>query len=329
MLVLDEKAMRSCVTCHDMIESVEKAFLLYAQKECNMIARMIASFGDNTMIYMPCQADGLIGTKILAEFPENSKHGLPYLNGIMILNDENNGKICAIMDGSVLTALRTGAIGGLAARSFSCEKAQSLGLIGCGVQGLHQLMFVLSVRKINRIYLYNRGEKDYGAFMQNLKALTGIEDVTYIICRSADEVLKSSEIIITATQSRVPLFQNEEKLFYGKCIIAIGSWRPFMRELPDAAFRAAERIITDLPFALDESGDFTQTIEAGIVNKEQIEFMGDVLLENKEINKLDKGKTIIYKSVGMSVLDVVAAKKIYCRAKECGTGTLCDSFGMP
>ena len=66
MLVLDEKAMRSCVTCHDMIESVEKAFLLYAQKECNMIARMIASFGDNTMIYMPCQADGLIGTKILA-----------------------------------------------------------------------------------------------------------------------------------------------------------------------------------------------------------------------------------------------------------------------
>ena len=156
MLVLDEKAMRSCVTCHDMIESVEKAFLLYAQKECNMIARMIASFGDNTMIYMPCQADGLIGTKILAEFPENSKHGLPYLNGIMILNDENNGKICAIMDGSVLTALRTGAIGGLAARSFSCKKAQSLGLIGCGVQGLHQLMFVLSVRKINRIYLYNR-----------------------------------------------------------------------------------------------------------------------------------------------------------------------------
>ena len=57
--------------------------------------------------------------------------------------------------------------------------------------------------------------------------------------------------------------------------------------------------------------------------------MGDVLLENKEINKLDKRKTIIYKSVGMSVLDVVAAKKIYCRAKECGAGTLCDSFGMP
>ena len=87
MLILNEREMRSVVTCEEIMTAVERAFLLYAQNECEMVDRFSARFGGDTMLYMPCRADGVIGTKILAEFPENPSRGLPYLSGVMLLNE--------------------------------------------------------------------------------------------------------------------------------------------------------------------------------------------------------------------------------------------------
>lgn len=320
MLILNEREMRSVVTCEEIMTAVERAFLLYAQNECEMVDRFSARFGGDTMLYMPCRADGVIGTKILAEFPENPSRGLPYLSGVMLLNEAKTGAVKAVMNGQVLTALRTGAIGGLAMRYFAPEEARTVGIVGCGVQGLHQALFALTEKQVETIFVYNHGKKDYAVFFQQLKQLAGHEDFRWEICQSADEVLDKSEIVITATQSRAPLFRNDPEAFRDKCLIAIGSWQPFMREIPDAVFLAADQIVTDLPLALEESGDFTQPLQNGVLDKRRVEFFGDILLRVQKGEALLKADTCFYKSVGMGVLDIVTANLICRKAMEKNLG---------
>ena len=81
MLLLNEQEMRAAVTCEDIMEAVEKAFLLFEKGDCKMADRYTASDKGNTMLYMPCFVDGVIGTKMLAEFPGNPAKGYPYLSG--------------------------------------------------------------------------------------------------------------------------------------------------------------------------------------------------------------------------------------------------------
>ena len=87
MLLLNEQEMRAAVTCEDIMEAVEKAFLLFEKGDCKMADRYTASDKGNTMLYMPCFVDGVIGTKMLAEFPGNPVKGYPYLSGLMVLNN--------------------------------------------------------------------------------------------------------------------------------------------------------------------------------------------------------------------------------------------------
>lgn len=316
MRLLNEQEMRSVVTYNDMITAIEQAFLLYAKEECTMVDRLTARFGKDGMLYMPCKADGVIGTKMLAEFPDNPSKGLPYLSGVMILNNAETGQVEVIMNGQALTALRTGAVGGVAMKYFAPEGARTAGIVGCGVQGLHQAAYAVSTQAVEKLYIYDCNIKDYTQFINRLKDMAERKDFTCIVCESADEVLKNSEIVITATQSREPLFTNNPALFKGKCLIAIGSWQPYMREIPDAIFEAADMIMTDLPFALEESGDLSQPLEAGIIKKEEIQYMGPWLAARQEGKTQFTGHTCYYKSVGMGIFDVVAANAILKKAEE-------------
>ena len=140
MLFLSEQEMWQSVTLEDVMDAIEDAYAIHKSGNYKMPDRFIAQRDKNMMLYMPCFLDSVIGTKMLSEFPDNSSLGIPYLNGLMILNNAKTGLPKAIMNGSVLTAMRTGAVGGVALRYLAPEDAASVGLVGCGMQGLHQLL---------------------------------------------------------------------------------------------------------------------------------------------------------------------------------------------
>lgn len=323
MIWLSEQEMRNAVTYNDMMDSIEKAFEQYHSGNFSMPDRYTAAYDGKTMLYMPCFAAGVIGTKMLAEFPDNPKKGLPYLDGLMILNDLATGAPLAVMNGSVLTALRTGAVGGVAMRHFSSPESSRVGVIGCGVQGLHQAIYACSARNIREISLLDPYIKDWKVFTDKLRQAVGNE-VELRICSDASELLLESDIVITTTQAKQPVLPNDASLLKGKCYVAIGSWRPDMRELPDEMWCAADHVFTELPFAMEESGDFCQPLNNGILREDQISYMADYLADKKAGKEIHLGKTICYKSVGMGIFDVMAAKTIYEKAMEQNLGQRLD-----
>ena len=182
------------------------------------------------------------------------------------------------------------------------------GLVGCGVQGLHQLTFLCQVRPIRTVYLYNHGSKDLGPFCRQLEAMAAPKTFTIELCPDPDTLLAKSDIVVTATPATAPLFADDPGPFRGKCLIAIGSWQPEMREIPEAIWQATQEVFLELPFACQESGDLSQPLASGALKPEGLRYFGDYLLAKGAGSPPALPHTRYFKSVGMAVFDAIAAR---------------------
>ena len=117
-------------------------------------------------MYMPCYTKDIIGTKILSIFPENSKLGLPSIDGIVLLNDHTTGAPLAVMDGQSVTAWRTGAVGGVGIRHLSRKDCHTVGIIGAGMQGFHQAVYACAARDIHTVYVFNHSDRDLTDYLE-------------------------------------------------------------------------------------------------------------------------------------------------------------------
>lgn len=320
MIFLNEAEMWSSVSLTDIMDSIRRAYEIRKSGAFHMPERYIARRDDNMMLYMPCFTNSIIGTKMLAEFPGNPGKGYPYLSGLMILNDAAHGQPLAIMNGGTLTAMRTGAVGGVGIQYLAPEGADSIGLAGCGVQGLHQLLYACEVRPIRHIYLYDAYKKDFGPFMETLQIRLKKQDIQISICQSSRELAEKGSILISTTQATDPIYPDDDRLLRGKTFIAIGSWRPERRELPDAVSRLAQNIYIDLPYACEESGDLKIPLDSGVLSQSKIRLMEDLIADTSQGKPHSLGETRCFKSVGMGLFDVCAADAIYrsALAKEIG-----------
>lgn len=252
------------------------------------------------------------------------RRGLPSLYGTVLLSQGDTGQPVALLEGNTLTALRTGAIGGLAAKHLAREDAATAGLVGCGVQGLHQLTFLCQVRPIRTVYLYNHGSKDLGPFCRQLEAMVAPKPLAIETCPDPDTLLAKSDIVVTATPATAPLFADDPAPFRGKCLIAIGSWQPEMREIPEAIWQATQEVFLELPFACQESGDLSQPLASGALKPEGLRYFGDYLLAKGAGSPPALPHTRYFKSVGMAVFDAIAARNVYLAAREKGLGQVLD-----
>ena len=134
----------------------------------------------------------------------------------------------------------------------------------------------------------------------------------------AEEVLIQSNLIITATTSDLPVLPNNQDLLKGKTFIAIGSFKPSMHELPESIFGCIDQLFIDTPAALTESGDLILPLEKKLLTREQIHPLGK-LLNGQEIQS--NSATVVFKSVGMVLFDLVVAKQIYELALAQNIGT--------
>ena len=321
MLIINSKDMINNVDDQEMISAIAEAFRLFAQGNHLMPERITIQHENDMILYMPCLTREVIGTKILAQFPDNPTKGKPLIDGVMLLNNREDGSPMAMMNGRVLTGIRTGAVGGHAIKHLSHPDSNKLGIVGCGVQGFYQAKFACAARKISQITLYDSNKVDLSDFVQKLKEEINVENITYKIAVSSTELVKNSEIIVTATSSKTPVLPNDASLLRGKCIVAIGSWRPDMREIPDAIWHVADCVYTELPFACEESGDLSQPLESGIIDSSRVRYMADYVTQKDQGRDIHLGETRYYKSVGMSLFDLVTATKIYEAAVKQGIGT--------
>jgi ornithine cyclodeaminase len=320
VLYLSEQAIREAVTMKDVIDAIDGAYELYANDEFQMPERMQVKEGEDTLLLMPCITKDAIGTKLVTLFPNNTEH--PTLHGLVILNDSKTGQIKGLIDGSFLTGFRTGAIGGSAVRHLAGEDASKLAIIGTGVQGLYQSVAACAEREFTDIYLYNRSPEKIPAFKEKLRNWLG-DDIQLHAKDSAEAAVRNAEVIITATTSSKPVLPDDKELLKDKVVIGVGSFQPAMREFPKSLYELTDKIYLDTDHAVEESGDIAQPLEQGWITKETIENMASFITGSKKVNK-EKGRSVVFKSTGMALFDVVVGNLVYQKAMEKEVGMKLD-----
>ena len=304
MIVLSKEQIEKMVDPDQMMDQIEEAYRIYGSGEFYMPPRPTVEHENKQLMYMPCYTKDIIGTKILSIFPENSKLGLPSIDGIVLLNDYTTGAPIAVMDGQSVTAWRTGAVGGVGIRHLSRKDCRTVGIIGAGMQGFHQAVYACAARDIHTVYVFNHSDRDLTDYLERLKKAIDKEDVKVVQCKAVEELVRNSDIICTTTPSTTPVLPDDKELLRGKCIIAIGSYMPEMREIPDAVLDLVDNVYIELPYACEESGDLSQPLASGKLTKDRIKLMHEYLVSGEK--EIKEGQTTYFKSVGMGLFDLLS-----------------------
>lgn len=315
MIVLDKQAIESLINLDQMMDQIEEAYRIFGAGEYYMPPRPVVEHENKQLMYMPCYTKEIIGTKILSIFPENAALGLPSIDGVVLLNDHTTGTPIAILDGQTVTAYRTGAVGGVGIRHLSRKDCHTVGIVGAGVQGFHQALYACAAREIYTVYVYNHSDRDLTEYLDRLEKAIDNPATKVVQCKTVEELVRFSEIICTATPATEPVLPNDKELLDGKCIIAIGSYTPEMREIPDVIWDLVDKVYIELPYACEESGDLSQPIAKGRLTEDRIVLMDQYLVSGTD-EETNTRKTTYFKSVGMGLFDVCIAQKILEMAKE-------------
>jgi ornithine cyclodeaminase/alanine dehydrogenase-like protein (mu-crystallin family) len=290
-------------------KAVEQAYHLQYTNACRMPDRIHVPDRKNTLMVMPCFSDAFVATKLVTVFPQAPESGLPVVNGLVILADNQTGQPLAILDGAALTARRTGAVGGMAVACLTPESIETAGIIGTGVQGRSQAEFLLFNRRVKTLWLADLNR----TAAQNMARDIGHAH-PHVSCRIADsprQLMRDSQVVIAATTSTDPVFDADLSDVTGKTFISIGSFTPEMKEFPDAVIQGADAVYVDTLFAAKESGDICQPLTRRIVPENKIQPFASVPGQ-----PVDVGGTVLFKSVGMALFDLTVAAAVFAWGHE-------------
>ncbi len=224
LLVLADDDLRAAALPEEIVAAMEEAFRIYSAGKYQMPQRLHLELGENVLLLMPSAAAGSLGTKLVTLFPGNADRGLPLLHGLMVLTDGQTGIPLALLNGPVLTALRTGAVGALSLRYLCDSQMQRLGIVGAGTQGFYQACMAAVVRPLTDLFIYDSQPAKITEFIQKLNLLR--PDIRCHAAAFVEDVLVNSQAVITATTSRIRSCPSG-RIFCGASI----TWRSVLTNL--------------------------------------------------------------------------------------------------
>lgn len=310
MQVFSETLVEDNYKISDAIRDIEKAFSHLG--DINQAPRTVIPTGEGAkaMLYMPCvDLKQQLGTvKITSITPENPKSGKPTTQAQIAITNLENGEHEAIIDGSYLTRLRTGALSGIATKYMSNPDARILGMIGTGGMAFEQFLGNMEVRPIDKVLLYNRTIKKAESFKQRI--LKTFPDLEVIVTDDVSDLVKKSDIINCQTPSNEPVF-NAEDVQPGTHINGIGSYQPSMKEIDYKIFPKADWVVVDdLEGVKEESGELIEANENGTFTFEEIDDELKTLSINNQKRENEDAITV-FKCVGAAYFDLAVAVGAY------------------
>ncbi|MGA2789280.1 MAG: ornithine cyclodeaminase family protein [Candidatus Bathyarchaeia archaeon] len=321
-LFLTRKDVEACLTMDDTLDAVERAFKEHGEGTTNMPVRsgIRLEKAKGTTLFMPAYMEtmGAIGIKVVSVYPDNpSRYALPTTLGVVLLTDPKNGELLAIMDGTFLTAMRTGAAGGVAAKYLARKDAKKVGILGAGVQGRTQIIAASKVRRVEKVKAYDVARDRCELFCKQLSKELNIQIEPV---DSAEKAVRGSDIVITTSTSKMPIL-NGDWLDEGTHVNAIGSHTPDTRELDAASIKRAKLVVDSREAALKEAGDIMIPLSQGLITPDQIHAELGEIVTNKKVGRISDNEITIFKSLGLAIQDVSTANKVYELALKRGVGT--------
>ena len=254
--------------------------------------------------------------KLNANFPQNGpRHGLPTIQGAVILADAANGVPLAVMDSVSITALRTAAATAVAAKYLAAEQCEVALICGCGAQAWAQLHALLCVRRMGRIYAYDQDRKRAEAFAANASRELQIEVMPMTDLAAA---LAASAIVVTCTTAR-RYFITREMVRPGTFIAAVGADHEEKHEI-DPRLLAAATVVTDLTDQACAIGDLHHAIAAGAMSREEVHAELAEVVGGRKPGRTSTDQITIFDSIGTGLQDVAAAIAVYRRAVAARAG---------
>jgi ornithine cyclodeaminase/alanine dehydrogenase-like protein (mu-crystallin family) len=248
--------------------------------------------------------------KTNANFPGNAKaHGLPTIQGAILLFDARNGCLLAIMDSAEVTALRTGATTGVAARHLARPDASVVTVVGCGAQSAAQVRAVAAVRQFQKLFVSDLDPARAARFAKQHGA-----EVAHDLPRA----IAKSDIVVTCTTSTRAIV-DATWVRQGCFIAAVGADNEHKQEIDPALFRAA-CVVTDSLEQCALIGDLHHALAAGTITRDGVHGeLGEIAAGHKPGRESDS-QTILFDSCGVALGDVAAAAVLYERAMASGRG---------
>jgi len=327
MLVLTRSQIRELVPMPDAIELMKMAFTELSAGRTVSPLRTVISLADREgdTLFMPAYVPALdaLGLKTVSVFRRNQERGLPVIHAIVGLVDPETGQPLAIMDGTYLTALRTGAVSGAAADLLARADSQVLTAIGAGAQGVTQIAAVCSVRPSERVIAVDVSEAALERLRETLRNDWPEIEARLETTTDSGTAVREADIICTATTSHTPVFQDED-VRPGTHVSAVGAYPPEMQELPAATVARATVVVDAVDAALSEAGDLIIPLRDGLVSREHFARELGMVTSGAASGRSRADEVTLFKSVGNAVQDVVVARRAVDRARQRGLGTEID-----
>ena len=289
MEYFEEEKVRQLLKIEQLIPAMRQVMAEFSEGKWQQPLRGVLAQHGGFFGVMPASGEAM-GIKMVTYYPGNAGANLPTHMAVIALFHPKTGEPLALMDGRYITEMRTAAVSAVATDALAAPEAKVLALLGAGVQGRAHLEALRHVREFEEVRIWNRTPERAERFAEEhgVRAM-GLE-----------EAVRDADVVVTATSAHEPIL-NGEWLKQGAHVNAVGASRPQWRELDDAAMSNVV-IVDSYEGARNEAGD---VILSGVAPYAEL---GEVLNGTKRV---DPNATTIFKSLGMAVEDVAAAKLIY------------------
>lgn len=324
MLLLSREDIQKVFTIKDAIEADKYAFTLVVDGKCEAPLRtnIQAPKYEGCFLFMPAYVEEMdtASLKIINIFPHNIDNGKPSSPAQVLLIDGTTGIVTAVLDGTYVTQLRTGAASGAAFDVLAKKDCQIGALIGTGGQAATQIEAMLAARDLKEVRVFDLNAERTKAFAEKMQKKLNSYGTKIIPVSTSDEAVDNADLLITVTPSSKPVF-DASKIKAGATISCVGAYQPHMQEMdPEILTRASKLYFDSKEAVLSESGDILIPLEDGTITED--DFTGDLgqVIKGELTGRENDKEIIVFETVGVATQDLVAARRIYDKAVEAGVG---------
>lgn len=295
--VIDATELRRALPMSVAIDALETAFRTQLP---SAPLRSNVETPAGSLLLMPSSSEDALGVKLVTLTPTNAGRGLPYIHALYALFDGATQAPRAIVDGAALTALRTGAVSGLATRRLAVPEASRLVVFGAGVQARSHIEAMRAVRPVERVTIVSRSTPAAEALVDALRA-EGLDAGVGV-----PDVVAEADLVCTCTTSPEPVLEGR-LLAPGTHVNAVGAYTPETRELDGEAVRRARVVVETREVAMAEAGDLLIPIREGIVGVDHVAADLAELVAGAPVRRSPRDVTV-FVSVGVAFEDLVVAR---------------------
>ncbi len=328
MLILNADEIRRALPMDEAIAAMKDAYasLSNGTAVVPLRTRLPIPNSDALSLFMPAyvrsEDSEALAIKVVSLFPTNPGRGLAYIQAAVLVFDPQTGRAMALLEGSSLTAIRTGAASGASIDLLAREESRVVAIFGAGAQGRTQLIAACTARNIESVFLFDSDPDKARTFAKEMAGKDRIPKNIHM-ATSSKEAIENADIICTATTSSMPVFDDRD-VKPGTHISAVGAYTPEMCEIPSETVLRARVFVDSRTACMEEAGDLIQPIRAGLFGESHIHAeLGEVVLGRKP-GRENADEITFFKSVGIAVQDAVAAQTALRNALKMNIGRKVD-----